>query len=232
MTDDSVLIVVAHPDDDVLGCGGTAHQLTCRGVKVRAAILCGQVTARRHRPEDTLLSADMARATEILGMEQPILGEFPNIQMNTVPHLELVQFVEAAIIETQATRLFTTHPGDLNDDHRQVSAATQAAARLAQRGKQAPPLRSLHYMEIRSATDWAFRGGDAFQPDSYFEIGLQGLAAKAKALAAYRDVMRPFPHPRSEEGLRGLAAVRGGAAGLNYAEAFQTAHLDLGQVIR
>ncbi|WP_299931002.1 PIG-L deacetylase family protein [uncultured Nocardioides sp.] len=232
MTDDNVLIVVAHPDDDVLGCGGTAYRLAQRGVAVRAAILCGQVGARNYRPTDTALADDMARATEILGIGTPILGDFPNIQMNTVPHLELVQFVEGAIVETQATRIFTSHPGDLNDDHRQVSVATQAAARLAQRGTDVPPLRSLHYMEILSATDWAFRGGDVFAPDTFFEIGLDGVDAKTRALAAYRDVMRPYPHPRSPEGLAGLAAVRGGAAGLEHAEAFQTAYLDLGSVVR
>ena len=70
-----------------------------------------------------------------------------------------------------------------------------------------------------------------FEPDSYFEIGRAGLEAKTDALAAYRDVMRPYPHPRSSEGLESLAAFRGASAGLTYAEAFQTAHLDLASVI-
>lgn len=85
-------------------------------------------------------------------------------------------------------------------------------------------------MEILSATDWSFRGPDVFQPDSFVEIGRAGVSAKTTALAAYRDVMRPYPHPRSPEGLNGLAAVRGAAAGLEYAEAFQTAYFDLGPV--
>lgn len=231
MTSESVLVVVAHPDDEVLGVGGTAYTLAQRGIPLRAAILCGQVAARAHRPVDSTLTSDLQRATEILGMGPPILGDFPNIRMNTVDHLDLVQFVEQAILETSATRIFTTHPGDLNDDHRQTSAATQAASRLAQRGKDIPLLRSLHYMELLSATDWSFRGGDAFEPDSFFEIGRDGLEAKKRALAAYRDVMRPFPHPRSDQGIEGLAAVRGVAAGLQYAEAFQTAHLNLSGVI-
>lgn len=230
MTSESVLVVVAHPDDDVLGFGGTAFRLSQRGIPVRAAILCGQVTARAHRPGDDHLAADMLLASQILGMQEPMLGDFPNIRMNTVDHLDLVQFVEEAIIKTRATRILTSHPGDLNDDHRQVSFATQAAARLSQRGHDVPLLRSLHYMEILSATDWAFRGSSPFEPDSYFHIGHDGLEAKQKALAAYRDVMRPFPHPRSHKGLEGLAAVRGAAAGLEYAESFQTAHMDLGTV--
>ena len=124
MTRESVLVVVAHPDDDVLGIGGTAYTLAQRDVPVRAAILCGEVTARGQRPTDTNLNSDMLRASEILGMSAPILGDFPNIRMNTVDHLDLVQFIEQAIVETQATRIFTSHPGDLNDDHRQRSLAT------------------------------------------------------------------------------------------------------------
>lgn len=231
MTSESVLIVVAHPDDDVLGVGGTAFQLAQRGVAVRAVILCGQVDARGLRPSDSNLAEDTRRATEILGLEQPVLGDFPNLRMNTVDHLELVQFVERAIVESRATRVFTSHPGDLNDDHRQTSMATQAAVRLAQRGHEVPALRSLHYMEILSATDWSFRGSQPFEPDSFFEIGRDGLAAKTEALGTYRDVMRPYPHPRSKEGLEGLAATRGATAGLMYAEAFQTAYLDLTTVI-
>lgn len=229
MKPENVLVVVAHPDDDILGFGGTAHHLTTRGHHVRAAILCGEVTARNHRPGDDDLAADMRRATELVGMQQPILGAFPNIRMNTVDHLELVQFVEAAIVETQASRIFTLHPADLNDDHRQVSMAAQAAARLAQRRDDVPPLKSLHFMEVPSSTDWSFRGSgtEAFAPDAFFEIGEDGLSRKLEALECYRDVMRDFPHPRSPEVIRGLAAVRGGQSGLRHAEAFQTAHLNL-----
>ena len=166
---------------------------------------------------------------KITQVETLRLGEFPNIKMNTVDHLDLVQFVEAAIAQTQATRIFTLHPGDLNDDHRQVSKATQAAARLAQRRDDVAPLKSLHFMEVLSSTDWSFRGSgiDGFTPDAFFEIGEEGVATKLQALACYRDVMRDYPHPRSPEAIRGLAATRGAQAGLNHAEAFQTAHLNL-----
>lgn len=231
MPGNSVLVVVAHPDDDVLGFGGTAFSLTQSGTSVRAAILSGKAAARGRRPSETHLHEDMRRATEILGMGEPILGDFPNIRMNTVDHLDLVQFIEHAIVESQATHIFTSHPGDLNDDHRQTSLATQAAARLAQRGHEVPSLRGLHYMEILSSTDWAFRGSDSFEADSFYEIGRDGLEAKKRALAAYRDVMRPFPHPRSDEAIHGLATVRGAASGMQYAEAFQTGHLDLSGVI-
>ena len=86
----SVLIVVAHPDDEVLGCGATAALLAARGRSVRSCILSGQAGARRERPELEELHADMHRAQEVLGMGEPVLGDFPNIKLNTVAPLELV----------------------------------------------------------------------------------------------------------------------------------------------
>ena len=96
MAAESVLIVVAHPDDDVLGAGGTAFRLAQRGIPVRAAILCGRVEARGRRPSDSNLADDIHQATAILGMQPPVLGDFPNLRMNTVDHLDMVQFVENA----------------------------------------------------------------------------------------------------------------------------------------
>ena len=224
----SFLIVVAHPDDEVLGAGATAAALAQQGHEVRSCILSGAVTARQHRPSDDELLRDTRAAAELLGMKEPILGDFPNIAMNTVPHLKLVQFIEQAILATGATRIFTHHPSDLNDDHRQVSMACQAAARLSSRREGVPRLGSLQFMEVLSSTDWAFPGSNQdFTPTAFYEVGKSNVQLKLDALTCYRDVMRPMPHPRSPEILFGLAAYRGGQAGMIYAEAFQTAFIDL-----
>lgn len=223
-----VLVVVAHPDDEVLGCGGTARALTDEGHAVRACILSGGVGARTQRPSDDDLKSDTNAAAEVLGMQKPMLGPFPNIQMNVTPHLELVEFVEAAIVEHQAQWILTHHPHDLNDDHRQVSLATQAAARLAQRGSSTPTLDAFLFMEIASSTDWQFGGTTrAFEPNAFFTIGQRGLESKLEALATYRGVMREYPHPRSTEVIRSMAAIRGGQAGTAFSEAFQAVHLRL-----
>jgi LmbE family N-acetylglucosaminyl deacetylase len=165
----------------------------------------------------------MTAANRRVGFRQPVLGEFPNIRMNTIAHLEVVQFIERQIAEFHPRRIFTHHPADLNDDHRQVSRACMAAARLFQRRDDVPPLELLALMEIPSSTDWSFAaaGPEPFRPDTFIEIG-PFLDVKLEALAHYTNVMRPFPHPRSMESLRGLAAVRGGQSGLGMAEAFQT----------
>lgn len=218
-----MLIVAAHPDDEVLGCGGTAAALAGRGVPVRSCILSGEVEARQNRPEVPELISDTLRAQQILGLGEPILGSFPNIRFNTVPHLELVQFIERAMLETGATTLFTHHPHDLNNDHLHTSLACQAAARLFQRRTGVPPLRALFYMEVLSSTDWAMAGRLPFQADTFVPLSEGELEQKVEALDAYRGVLRAPPHPRSREVMRGHATYRGGQAGVFFAEAFQTA---------
>lgn len=220
----NVLAVVAHPDDEVLGLGATAAKLSAAGASVTACILAADADARTHRPRTQTLRADLMEANRILGLRAPILGDFPNIRMNAVAHLQLVQFIERAIVDTGATVLFTHHPRDLNDDHRQVSAACQAAARLYQRRSDIASLDALYFMEIASSTEWSMRGsGEPFDPDTFVEVGGALLETKLRALEAYRGVMRPYPHPRSREMLHATATYRGAQAGVDLAEAFQTA---------
>lgn len=217
------LTVTAHPDDEILGFGASSRFLTQRGHKVVNLILSGQVEARRYKPTQTELETDAANAQSIVGAEPAILGPFPNIKFNTVPHLDLVQFIEMHIEEIQPDYIFTHHPYDLNNDHYHTSKACQAAARLYQR-KPIKPIKGLYFMEIPSSTDWAFPvDGQKFTPNTYIEVGEEGVMAKLQALAAYKGVMREFPHPRSEEVIKSYAAIRGAEAGLKYAEAFQVA---------
>jgi LmbE family N-acetylglucosaminyl deacetylase len=218
----NILIVVAHPDDEVLGCGMTGAALAAAGHTVRACFVSADAQARTGRPDGDGLQSDMQRAQASLGFGAPILGRFPNLRLNTVPHLELVQLIENALLQSAADVLFTHHPGDVNDDHVQVSRACQAAARLFQRRAGVPRLRRLYYMEVLSSTDWAMSGGaESFRPDTF--VGAESfLDRKLEALRCYRGVMRPAPHPRSDEVVRGLAHYRGGQSGFLAAEAFQT----------
>lgn len=217
------LVVVAHPDDEILGFGATGAKLVSEGESVQPVILCGNVDIRFKRPSDEQLHDDMLAANRLVGFNEPVLGAFPNIRMNTVPHVELVQFIEAQIVQFKPTRIFTHHPSDLNDDHKQIANACMAAARLYQRRDDVPPIEMLAFMEIQSATDWGYESvGTSFRPNFYIEVG-DTLEKKIQSLACYRNVMRAYPHPRSEEALRGIAAYRGGQAGQNYSEAFEIA---------
>jgi len=217
------LVVVAHPDDEVLGFGATGAKLVQEGEIVQSIVLSGLADARTRRPEDDELLSHIKLANKKLGFNFPELGSFPNIQLNTIPHLELVQFIEKAIEKFEPDRVFTHHPSDLNDDHRHVSRACAAAVRLFQRREYLKPIKSLYYMEIPSATDWSMPEAQLpFMPNVYFD-STGFIELKLEALSCYRNVMRPAPHPRSEEVIRGLAAYRGGQAGYLYAEAFQLA---------
>ena len=218
----NALIVVAHPDDEVLGCGVAGATLADAGHSVRACFLASQAEARGGLPANNELRGDIDKAQSILGFGSPILGSFPNIKLNTVAHLELVQFVERALVESQADVVVTHHPADVNDDHLQTSRACQAAIRLFQRrsGVRRP---RLYFAEVLSSTDWALPGGlPQFAPDTFIDA-TGHMERKLEAMRAYRGVMRDPPHPRSEQVLRALAQYRGGQSGFLAAEAFQTA---------
>ncbi len=214
------LVVVAHPDDEILGAGATIHKLIENGNKVAVAIMVSQAAARKDL--SSTLSDDEAEALSIIGVKKKYDADFPNIKMNTVPHLELVQFIESCIEDWNAEAIITHHPADTNNDHVMTSYAVQAASRLFQRKPGVPPLKELLYMEVPSSTEWSFdSSANRFTPNFFVEIGKDGLATKIEALSAYKGVMRPYPHPRSNEALEGLAAYRGAQAGCNYAEAFE-----------
>jgi len=218
----SYLIVVAHPDDEVLGAGATMYKLINEGYEVNVCILSGEVNARNLRPTTKELNEDVNSSLGILGVNKIVKGDFPNIAFNTVPHLKLVQFIEQAIIETEAEVVITHHPSDLNNDHLHTSLACQAAARLFQRRSDVAPLKELLFMEIPSSTEWGFnKSMNQFSPNTFIEVGEESVDKKLEALAEYRGVMRDYPHPRSNEAIKGWAAYRGGQAGMFYAEAFE-----------
>ena len=217
------LIVVAHPDDEVLGAGATIQKLTGEGHCVDVCIMCTEAKARAFRPEDQELNDDMSESCGMLGVRRRYEGVFPNIEMNTEPHLHLVQFIEKAILESKAEVVITHHPSDTNNDHLHTSLACQAAIRFFQRRTDVPPLREFWFMEVLSSTEWSVNTSmNRFNPNTFVEVGKEGVEIKIKALAQYRGVMRPYPHPRSEEALRGLAAYRGAQSGCDYAEAFES----------
>ena len=217
----SILVVVAHPDDETLGAGATIHRLAKAGMQIHVCVASGHVNARNNRPDDDCLREDTLNALRRLGVASVELGDFPNIKMNAVPHLDLVQFIEGALDRVSAATVLTHHPGDVNDDHRQVSSACQAAARLPQRRSNGTRLRDLVYMEVLSSTEWGF-GESVFQPTLFQEVSEEDVEAKLEALAHYRGVMRPHPHPRSLESIRALSILRGSQCGFTRAEAFDS----------
>ena len=218
------LVVVAHPDDEVLGAAATIHKLIVEGNDVAVATMANHAAARANI--SATLFEDQKNAFDIIGVKKSYAADFPNIKMNTVPHLDLVQFIEKCIEDFGAEAIITHHPSDTNNDHVATSYAVQAACRLFQRKPNVPALKELLYMEVPSSTEWSFdSSANRFMPNYFVEIGKDGVELKIKAIAAYKGIMRPYPHPRSDEAIEGLAAYRGVQAGCNYAEAFELVFL-------
>jgi LmbE family N-acetylglucosaminyl deacetylase len=175
-------------------------------------------------PGEQALDGHMRRAGAHLGIREWMTHKFPNVKFNTVPHLELVQAIEQAIVKFRPETIYTHHASDVNDDHKATCHATVAALRLPERGRPASKdlavvKRVLAY-EVPSSTDWSLASGATFRP-TVFVDATATFDAKMAAVREYQGVLRPFPHPCSEEGLRSLAQVRGMASACRLAEAFE-----------
>lgn len=216
------LVVVAHPDDEVLGAGATLYKLS-KNNKIDVCILSAEVKARKDRPTINELHDEVRDSMNLLGVNEIIYGDFPNIAFNTVPHLKLVQFIEKAIVDTNADVILTHHPSDLNNDHMHTSLACQEAVRIYQRQEKEKKIKELLFMEVLSSTDWALNeGANRFKANVFFEVGEEALNRKIEALLKYKNVIKKYPHPRSIETIKSLALYRGSQVGVFYAECFQS----------
>lgn len=218
----NILIVAAHPDDELLGCGATARRLADEGHNVYSVILCSQADARHNRPDLERLLEVSGAAAEMVGIRETMPFQFPNIRFNVVPHLEMVQAVESAIVRFQPSWVFTHHPGDLNIDHRICHDVTMAACLLPQRMSTELPqnlIERIYVFEILSSTDWAPATFETFRPNAFFDVS-RTIDRKVEALEHFEGALKPFPHSRSSESVRDLARLRGAQVGLHAAEAF------------
>jgi LmbE family N-acetylglucosaminyl deacetylase len=218
----NVLAVVAHPDDEILGCGATLKKLADQGHRVFSCVLCAAVEARHNRPSLERLESVSKDASRLVGIADSIGYGFKNIQFNAVPHLEMVKAVEDAIRRFKPQWIFTHHPSDLNIDHRVCYETTMAAVMLPQRlssDLEPTMISRVFLVEILSSTDWAPPVGDGFRPNSFFDVSAT-FAAKQSALEAFEGALKPFPHSRSRENVRSLASLRGAQVGFELAEAF------------
>lgn len=218
----NVLAVVAHPDDEVFGCGATLRKLADQGHNVYTCVLCCSVDARSKRPNLDRLEEISAKSSALIGVTESMKYDFRNIQFNTVPHIEMVRAIEAAVVKFKPEWIFTHHPGDANIDHRVCYETTVAATTLPQRlSTDLPPtmIRKLFLFEVLSSTDWAAPVGDGFRPNSFFDVAAS-FEAKLNALDAFDGALKPTPHSRSRENVERLAHLRGAQVGLDLAEAF------------
>jgi len=219
----TILVVAAHPDDEVLGCGASVAKWVDAGIDVHVLILAEGATSRdkvRSREkrigELSALAKAAQTAGKILGVNSVQLLDFPDNRMDSVDRLEVIKVVEEHILRVKPETVVTHHSGDINIDHRIVHEAVVTACR-PQPGH---PVHRLLTFEVNSSTEWQPSvSKSAFQPN-WFEDVSSTLARKLQALEAYSSEMRSWPHSRSMQAVEHLAHWRGASVGKEAAEAF------------
>lgn len=218
-----VLVVAAHPDDEVLGCGGTIARHAEAGDEVHVLILGEGVTSRdprrdnqRRRKDIAGLDRAVAAAAKTLGVAKVHRAYLPDNRFDSVDLLDVIKEVERVVEAVAPAHIYTHHAGDLNVDHRIVHRAVLTAARPLPGSS----VRTILAFEVPSSTEWQGQGSDVpFAPQVYREV-TRSLNEKLKALSAYRGEIRPYPHPRSLRAVEALARYRGATVGVEAAEAF------------
>lgn len=227
-----VLVVAAHPDDDVLGMGGTILKHSKRGDIVRIIYLATGITSRRSsghhnspryeisEKEKKLMLDEIAnlrknatKASKILKVNSIGFFDFPDNEMDTVPLLKIVKTIEKEIEKFQPEVVYTNHRGDLNVDHRVTFQATLTACRPGSN-----KVRELLSFEVPSSTEWNYP--ISFTPNYFVDIAKE-LEKKLQAMESYEHESKKFPHPRSSKSLRSIAYRWGSVSGTNAAEAFE-----------
>lgn len=217
-----VLIVAAHPDDEVLGVGGTAAKLA-RGRNEVYALILGEGITSRFNDRDSADVSSLRRlrkaardAAKIIGYKKVIFEKFPDNRFDSVDLLEIIKLVEAHIKRIRPGIVYTHHRGDLNIDHELTFRAVNTACRPA--GDY--DVKELYSFETNSSTEWNFGQPEVFRPNVFINVE-STMEKKLKALSCYEGELRKFPHPRSLEAIKLNSQRWGSVCGVNHAEAFE-----------
>ena len=215
----SILVVAAHPDDEVLGCGGYIAARAIAGDEVNIAFISDGVTSRKDNLGLSEIESrrNSARlAAKILGVNVVSFGDFPDNKLDSVPILEVINKIEGELEKVKPSIVVTHFGGDLNIDHRVVNQAVLTACRPIS----SQLVKQIMFFEVPSSTEWQVPiEGEAFVPNWYEDIS-KTLNLKIQALNMYEGEMRDWPHPRSIKGVEYLAHWRGATCGVDAAEGF------------
>lgn len=216
-----VLVVAAHPDDEVLGPGATIAKHSHVGDTVQIAIAAQGATSRANKESGTAEFVDELRetakkASSALGALPPIFFEFPDNAMDGITLLQICQKVEELVESFQPSVVYTHHGGDLNIDHELIHRAVLTATRPLP----GSCVKSVYTYETVSSTEWfAPHQQFQFRPTRFVDVS-NSFDKKLEALKIYSKEMREFPHARSHEAVAALATFRGANSGFYKAEAF------------
>jgi len=211
-----ILVISAHPDDEVLGPGGSILARAAAGDDVTILLACCGTNLRYGREEADRLRATSEKVAGLLGARRVMFGDLPDQGLDTMTLTDVARRIEQTIAEVDPATIWTHHWGDINRDHRVLSEAVMVAARPYA----APGVKSIACFETPSSTEWGPPAGlQPFHPQRFTDISAM-LDRKLDAFAQYTTEVRPWPHPRSPEALQARARYWGSVSGLEAAEAF------------
>lgn len=218
-----VLVIAAHPDDEVLGCGGTIAKHINDGDKVFVVILGEGITSRdekrdaeKRKREIKTIKKHIHKAGEILNVTDIYIYDYPDNRFDTVSLLDIIKTIEKIKNKIKPDIIYTHHYGDLNIDHRITFDAVMTATRPVQ----GESVKEIYSFEVPSSTEWYVPSAESyFMPNVFIDIS-ETIEKKLQALKVYKSEARQFPHPRSPEAVKSIAKRWGSNSGLKYAEAF------------
>ncbi len=216
-----ILVAAAHPDDEILGCGGTVARLANEGAKVYTLLLGQGIVARHDNLDKTEYQGQVAKlkkcmddANRAIGVQEVFSFDFPDNKFDTVALLDMVRTVEKIKNKIKPDVIFTHYEKDLNIDHR----ITYEAVITATRPLATETVKTIYSFEVLSSTEWHYPL--AFSPDTFFDIS-ESINLKLEALGCYKTEVTDYPHPRSLEGAELNAKTWGMKVGVKFAEAFK-----------
>lgn len=218
-----ILVIAAHPDDEVLGCGGTIARMSKEGHDISIIILGEGITSRYLHREDAdkellqNLHEHSHNVAKLLGVHDLQMFNLPDNRFDTTPLLDIVKILERQIEKVMPECIYTHHSADLNLDH----VLTNRATLIATRPLENSPVKTVLSYEVPSSTEWAFQTNrPGFQPNIFVDV-TKTIDIKIEAMKIYDGENREFPHPRSSESLRAISRRWGSVSGLKAAEAFE-----------
>lgn len=211
------LIVAPHPDDEVLGTGGTLLRRKAEGAQT-AWLIVTSISEQAGWPEAQVQAraAQIERIRALFGFDAVYELGFPAAQLDRVATGELVGALSSAFSDFRPTEVFLPHGADIHSDHRITAEAAASCTKWFRH----PSIQRVLAYETLSETDFSLGSPSHFRPNVFIDVAAY-LGRKMEALAVYESELGEFPFPRSVEAVRALAALRGAASGFPAAEAFE-----------
>ena len=218
-----VLIIAAHPDDDILGCGGFisrySKEIDFRVIFIAEGSSCRypykDIGTKTVKEIISQRNSCGVNALGVLGVTDFKFYDLPCGRLDQVPIIEINKIIESEMIEFKPDSILTHNDKDANNDHQIVFKSTMMATRPGAKYM----VNNLYSYEVLSSSEWKFT--EAFKPNLYYSISEQDINNKWKALREYETEINEFPYPRSKDGLITLAKYRGMQSNNNFAEAFR-----------